>query len=45
MTDSPDRGEHPKGTLAITVAFAVLLVVVYLAIYFFVYVPRGAVTE
>ena len=45
MTEHPpELGNHPVGTLAIVGIFGVLFVLGWLAFFFFVYVPRGAVT-
>lgn len=35
--------QHPRGTLAIAGVYGLLYAVGWLAIYFFVYIPRGAV--
>ncbi len=40
----PDLGDHPKGTLAIVGLYGLLFVVGWLAFFFFLYLPRGAVT-
>lgn len=39
-----DMGGHPKGTLAVVGAYGILFVVGWLVLYFFVFVPRGALT-
>jgi hypothetical protein len=39
----PDLGEHPRGTLAIVALYALLFAVGWMAIYFFVFLPRGRV--
>jgi hypothetical protein len=45
MTDRrPILGEHPRGTLAIVGLYGVLFVLGWLAFFFFLYLPRGAVT-
>jgi hypothetical protein len=45
MTDQrPNLGEHPRGTLAIVGLYGVLFVLGWLAFFFFLYLPRGAVT-
>lgn len=43
--DDQDIGQHPRGTLAIVVLYGVLMVLGWLAVYFFAYLPRGAVTR
>ncbi len=43
--NGPDLGKHPKGTLTIVVLYGVLFVLGWLAVFFFVYLPRGAVTR
>ena len=46
MPDTTEQDEvHPRGTLALVGLLAVALVTLYLTIYFFLYVPRGAVTQ
>lgn len=46
MPDTTEQDEvHPRGTLALVGLLAVALVTLYLAIYVFLYVPRGAVTQ
>jgi hypothetical protein len=42
--DSPDVGEHPKGTLAIVGIYGLLMAIGWLILYFGVFVPRGALT-
>ncbi len=37
-------GSHPRGTLAIVGVYGLLFVLGWLVIYFFVFVPRGALT-
>jgi hypothetical protein len=45
MTDQPPHlGEHPRGTLAIVGLYGALFVVGWLAFFFFIYLPRGAVS-
>ncbi len=46
MTE-PDRdiGRHPRGTLAIIGIYGVVFVLGWLALFVFVYLPRGAVTR
>ena len=39
----PDLGSHPKGTLAIVGLYGVLFALGWLAFFFFIYLPRGAV--
>jgi hypothetical protein len=41
----PDLGKHPRGTIAVIALYGVLFVVGWLAVFFFVYLPRGAVTR
>ncbi len=36
--------DHPKGTLAIVGLYGLLFVLGWLAFFFFIYLPRGAVT-
>jgi hypothetical protein len=44
MTEHPpELEEHPRGTLAVVGLFGVIFVIGWLAFFFFVYVPRGAV--
>ncbi|MGD2216221.1 MAG: hypothetical protein PVJ64_05670 [Gemmatimonadales bacterium] len=38
-------GGHPKGTLAIVVVYGLLFALGWLIIYFFVFVPRGTLTQ
>jgi hypothetical protein len=40
-----DGGEHPRGTLALVSLYAVLFVVGWFAVYIFIYLARGAVTQ
>ena len=40
-----ELGEHPRGTLALMVIMGVVFVLGWLAVYFFIYVPRGIVTR
>ena len=40
---STDIGEHPRGTLAIIAIYGLLFVVGWLAFFFFLFLPRGAV--
>ncbi|HLB35975.1 MAG TPA: hypothetical protein VJL31_05350 [Gemmatimonadales bacterium] len=40
----PDLGSHPKGTLAIVGLYGVLFALGWLAFFFFIYLPRGAVS-
>ncbi len=40
-----DVGKHPRGTLAIMAVYGVVFVLGWLALFFFVYLPRGAVTR
>jgi hypothetical protein len=43
----PDRevGKHPRGTLALVGAYGLVFLLGWLAMFFFVYLPRGAVTR
>jgi hypothetical protein len=41
---SSEVGGHPKGTLAIVGIYGLLFTVGWLVLYFFVFVPRGALT-
>ncbi len=41
--DTDAIGSHPRGTVFIVGLYGVLLVLGWLAIFFFTYVPRGAV--
>lgn len=41
----PEVGEHPRGTLALVGLYGLLLVLGWLAVFIFVYLPRGAVTR
>ena len=49
MTPSPspsnDQGEHPRGTLALVALFGVLFAAGWFAVYVFIYLPRGPVTQ
>jgi hypothetical protein len=38
-------GGHPKGTLAIVGVYGLLFALGWLIIYFFVFVPRGTLTQ
>jgi hypothetical protein len=40
----PNLGNHPKGTLAVVGLYGLLFLVGWLAFFFFLYLPRGAVT-
>lgn len=40
----PNAPKHPVGTLAIVIVYGLLFVLGWLAIYYLVFVPRGAVT-
>lgn len=40
----PDLGRHPRGTLMLGVLYGVLFVLGWLAIFLFIYLPRGPVT-
>jgi hypothetical protein len=39
-----DERQHPIGTLAIVGVYGALFALGWLVVYFFIYVPRGAVT-
>ena len=39
----PELGKHPRGTLAVVGLYGVIFVLSWLAFFFFVYGPRGAV--
>ena len=41
MSDPDDFG-HPRGTLAIVSAFGLLFALGWLAVYFFIFIARGA---
>lgn len=42
----PEPSErHPRGTLAIVAIYGLLFLLGWLVIYFFVFLPRGALTE
>ena len=41
----PDIGHHPKGTLAIVGLYGLLFLLGWLVIYFFVFLPRGPLTQ
>lgn len=47
LTEEPPAGldGHPKGTLAIVGIYGALFVIGWLILYFFVFVPRGALTQ
>jgi len=38
----PEGAEHPRGTLAIVIVFAVLFALGWLGMYFFMFLERGA---
>jgi hypothetical protein len=40
----PKTPQHPIGTLAIVGVYGLLFVLGWLAVYYFVFLPRGAVT-
>ena len=44
-TPSVDIGAHPKGTLAIVGVYGILFLLGWLFVYFFVFLPRGPVTQ
>lgn len=45
MSDrDPDLGHYPKGTLAIVGVYGLLFALGWLAMYLFVFLPRGRVT-
>ncbi len=41
----PDLGKHPRGTLALIIAYGIVFVLGWFAIFLFVYLPRGAITR
>jgi hypothetical protein len=45
MPGDPDIGTHPKGTLAIVGVYGLLFVIGWLLVYFFVFLPRGPLTQ
>ena len=46
MSDQHDEiGKHPRGTLALVGLYGLIFVVGWLAVFVFVYLPRGAVTR
>ena len=40
-----DMGKHPRGTLAVVGLYAILMALGWLAVFLFLYLPRGAVTQ
>ncbi len=42
---SADIGKHPKGTLAIVGVYGILFLLGWLFVYFFVFLPRGPLTQ
>jgi hypothetical protein len=44
-TGSSEIPSHPKGTLAIVAIYGLMFVVGWLILYFFVFVPRGTLTQ
>ena len=42
VKDAPEDFGHPRGTLAIVIVFGALFLLVWLATYVFVFLPRGA---
>ena len=44
MSETPPQPRHPVGTLAIVGIYGLLFVLGWLALYLFVFVPRGRVT-
>lgn len=43
--EGADVGEHPKGTLLIVGIYGLLFAFGWLILYFFVFLPRGVLTE
>jgi hypothetical protein len=41
--NDPNLGQHPRGTLAILLVYAVVFVAGWLALYFLLYLKRGPV--
>jgi hypothetical protein len=41
----PGGGEHPKGTLALVGLYGVLFAAGWFAVYIFIYLARGPVTQ
>ena len=44
MADQPAASEHPRGTLALLVAYGLLFAAGWFVVYFCVYLARGGVT-
>lgn len=42
--ETPEIGDHPRGTLAIVGAYGLLFALGWIVLYFFVFSPRGAIT-
>lgn len=40
-----DLGAHPKGTMAIVGVYGILFLLGWLFVYFFVFLPRGPLTQ
>jgi hypothetical protein len=46
MSDqNAEIGKHPRGTLALVGLYGLIFVLGWLAVFVFVYLPRGAVTR
>ncbi len=46
MSDQHSEGDkHPRGTLALVGLYGLLFAIGWLAVFLFVYLPRGAVTR
>ena len=43
-TSPPEGGHHPRGTLAVVGVYGLLFLLGWLAFYYLLFAPRGAVT-
>jgi len=43
--EHPDLGKHPLGTLALTGVYGLVFLLGWLAVFFLVYLPSGAVSR